>query len=281
MFQRRRRPRSSAILLLTAAASVTNHDGASVFAQQPKKKQQKPLQPLGDVLHLVLDKDKDSRVTMEEVKSQISVLEALFQNGEGEEAEEYRRLLGGVKASAPRVFELLDSDSDGRLTKKELAVTTRFEKSLRKGGGLREVVRDVFGILDADSDDVLTVAELLGGYRSDEAVSKIAGRVHDLFPSLRDTSADLEGFVKSTIESFGGTDALDEGSVAEYVAWIDDDGDGKVQRKEVGKYYNVAGRKFLEIAKTIKTMGPMMALFGGMDMSGGGGGGSSGFKMDL
>ena len=34
----------------------------------------------------------------------------------------------------------------------------------------------------------------------------------------------------------------------------------------------------MEISKTIKQLGPMLAMFGGMDMNGGGG---DGFKMDL
>lgn len=266
-----RRLHLSVLLLLMSAYNVSS--------QQPK--QQQTLQPLGDVLHLVLDKDKDQRVTMNEVNSQMAMLENLFQNGEGKEGDEYMRLLTGVKAAAPKIFELLDASGDKALSKSELKYVTKFEKSLKKGGGMRELLRDVFALLDGDGDDQLSVDELLEGSKSENVITKVTIRFHELFP-LRKSPEELEFFVKGAIKSIGGSNnALDRESVVEGMKWIDDDGDGFIQRKEVGKYYNVAGKKFLEISKTIKQMGPMLAMFGGsMDMNGGGGGGG-GFKMDL
>ena len=237
--------------------------------------QQQQLQPLGEVLLLVLDGNKDQKVTMDEVKAQLSTLEQLFQHGDDEESEEYKRLLKGVKAVSPNLFELLDSNNDGFLTKSELMYVTKFEKSLKKGGGMREFLRDVFGILDTNGDDQLSADELLDGSKNDEVITKITIQFRELFP-LRKTAKDLEYFVKSTIESIGGNN-LDKESVSKGMEWIDDDRDGFIQRKEVGKYYGIAGKKFLEISKTIKQMGPMLALFGGMD----GGAGGGGFKMDL
>lgn len=279
----KRRSISSSLLLLIAASNNN-----VVFSQQKPKQQQ--LQPLGDVLHQVLDKNKDQKVTIDEVNSQIVMLEALFQgnNGEGgggnDDAEEYRQLLRGVKVAAPKMFELLDSSGDKALNKSELKYVTKLENSLKKGGGMRELLRDVFGFLDSDGDDQLSVEELLEGSKSDDVIAKVTVRFHELFP-LRKNANELEYFVKSTIESIGGggtggDNSLDKESVAKGMKWIDDDGDGYISRQEVGKYYNIAGKKFLEISKTIKQMGPMLAMFGGMDMNGGGGGGG-GFKMDL
>jgi hypothetical protein len=37
----------------------------------------------------------------------------------------------------------------------------------------------------------------------------------------------------------------------------------------------------LQVTKTIKEMGPLMAIFGDMNGGGGSGGGGGGFKMDL
>jgi len=240
-----------------------------VLSQQPKQQ----LQPLGDVLHLVLDKDKDQKVTMDEVNSQITMLEQLF--AEGDEGEEYRNLLKGVKVAAPKMFELLDSTGDETLSKFELKYMTKFEKSLKKEGGMRDLLREVFTLLDSDGDDQLNVDELLEGSKSSEVITKITVQFHQLFP-LRKTAGELEDFVKSTIESIGGN-TLDKESVAKGMKWIDDNGDGYIQRQEVGKYYNIAGKKFLEVSKTIKQMGPMLAMFSGGGMNGGGGG----FKMDL
>eukprot|EP01082_Thalassiosira_pseudonana_P005533 g5007.t1 g5007 contig18:426309-427129(-) len=214
--------------------------------QQPNKP--KPLQPLGDVLLLVLDKDKNQKVTMEEIDTQLNMLEQLFQNAEGEEGNEYKQLLKGFKALAPKMFELLDSDGNKSLNKAEL-----------------------------------NVEELFEGIKSDEVISKLTSKFHALFP-LRPSSSELESFVKTTLESIGG-DSLNKENVMAGIEWLDDDEDGFISRKEVGKYYNSAGKKFLDISKTIKQMGPMLALFGGMDMNAGGGGGragsSGGFKMDL
>lgn len=258
----RRRPLSAALPLLLA---LSVRDDAAL-AQQPKR-QAPPPQPLGDVLHLVLDKDKDGSVTLAELNDQISMLETMFQNGEGEEAEEYKAILAGVRSWAPGMFDLLDSDGSGGLTKAELKFVTRFEKSLRKGGGMRDLVRDTFGILDGDQDDRLSAKELLEGSKCDHAMGAVAAKFHGLFP-LRKTPGELVAFVRSTVKSLGGDD-LDEEAVGAYIEWIDDDGDGYIQRKEVGKYYNIAGKKFLEISKTIKQMGPMMAMFSGMNNMGG------------
>merc|ERR1719491_1617730 len=116
--------------------------------------------------------------------------------------------------------------------------------------------------------------ELLEGSKSSQVITKVTVRFYELFP-LRKSPEELEDFVKGTIEFIGGN-TLDKERVTNHMQWIDDDGDGYIQRKEVGKYYNVAGKKFLEIAKTIKQIGPMMGMLSGMN-----GGGNGGFKTDL
>jgi len=256
--------RSFSSLLLLAATFANG-----VLSQQPE------LQDLGDVLHLMLDKDKDEKVTMDEVNSQMTMLGALFGKDEGQQGLEFKQLLDGVKSWAPSIFELLDANGDKGVSKSELKYATKFEKSVKKDGGLRDLVRDVFSILDSDGDDKLSVDELLEGSKSSDVITKVTVRFHKLFP-LRKTPEELEDFVKDTVESIGGN-TLDKESVTNHMQWIDDDGDGYIQRKEVGKYYNIAGKKFITIAKTIKQMGPMMAMFGGMND----GGGNGGFKMDL
>ena len=248
--------------------SVTTNFAA---AQQggAEKKNAPPLKPLGEVLMMVLDKDKNQKVTMEEVNEQMTMLEMLFKGGE--EGSDYLELLQGVKAMAPTMFELLDSNGDKALTQKELKYVTKFEKSLKKGGEMKGIVRDSFGILDTNGDDELSVDELLaaiptaGG--SSDALSQIAAKIFEVFP-LRSTAEELEAFVQTTIKSIGG-DSWDKESVSAGMKWLDEDGDGSIRREEVGKAYNKAGKKFLEIAKTIKTMGPMLAMFSGGDMGGG------------
>ena len=101
------------LLPLLMAASLTD------VALSQKQQQPRPLQPLDDVLLLVLDKDKNSRVSMDEVKSQLQMLESLFQNANAENDESgYLRLIQGVKLASPTVFELLDSNGDGSISKR-------------------------------------------------------------------------------------------------------------------------------------------------------------------
>mmetsp|Transcript_13213 Transcript_13213/g.23622 ORF Transcript_13213/g.23622 Transcript_13213/m.23622 type:complete len:272 (-) Transcript_13213:19-834(-) len=266
MLQRRPMTSSLVLLLTTTVLTATNHV-ALVHAQQ---RQQQPLQPLGDVLHLILDTDKNSKVTMLEVNSQMTMLESLFQNngGEGsEQADEYRRIVKGVRSWAPSIFALLDSNGDDGLTKRELQYATKFEKSLKKKkneGGMRDFLGTVFDLLDENGDDSLSVTELLEGSANSDIIRKATVEFHKLFP-LRNSPNELKDFVKGTIESIGGN-TLDEESVAKGIAYLDDDGDGSISRKEVGKYYSVAGKKFIEVSTQIKQVGPMMAMFSGMDM---------------
>lgn len=270
--------RCASILPLLLAATIIS----SVHCQQ-QQFQQPPTQPLGDVLHQVLDKDKNQKVTLDEVNSQVGMLEMLFQgNPEGggnDSTDEYKQLLSGFTLAAPTLFDLLDTNNDNSLTKSELSYATKFEKALKKGGGMRELLRDVFSVLDENNDELLSIEEIVNGSGNDQVITKISIRVHELFPMRKDAN-ELKDFVLSSLESIGGGGVVEKESVAKGMKWIDDDGDGHISKIEVGKYYNLAGKKFMEISKTIKQLGPMLAMFGGMDNMNGAGGGD-GFKMDL
>ena len=269
----KRRPVSSLFaLLITASAS-------GVLSQQQQQPLQ-PSQPLGDALHLVFDMNKDQKVIIEEVISQLTMLNDIFKSQETSgdpQAQEYSRMLLGARAASRSMFDLLDSNGDKALSKKELEYTTKFEDTLKKDGGMRDLLRDVFGLIDGNGDDQLSVDELLEASQSDDAIAKVAVRFHELLP-LRQNAEELEGFVRSTIESIGGKGTLDRERVVEGMKWIDDDGDGQIHRKEVAKYYKIAGKKFLDVSKTIKQMAPMMMMFMG-GMQGGGMGGMQGGGM--
>ena len=238
----------------------------------------------GDVLMTVLDIDKDSKVTMGEINQQMIMLEMLFQQGKDgeEEAKEYLRMVQGAKAMAPTLFKLLDVNENQSLSRKELGWMTKFERSLspKSEKSFKNFVRDVFAILDADGNDEIAVDELMLLVKEFDAedgiLSKLTVKFWELFP-LRDSATELEGFLRSAISSvLGETNNLDEtvneADIAKHLKWVDTNGDGILQRQEVGKAYNKAGKKFLEVSKTIKTMGPMMALFGGGGGAGFGGG---------
>ena len=290
MFITRRHTTSNLpLLLLTVVATTITSVHSQQFQPPPPT-----TQPLGEVLHQLLDKDKNQKVTLDEVNSQLDMLDLLFNpttadtsGGENSEVNEYKQLLSGVKSATPTLFHLLDTNQDMSLSKSELAHVTKFEKALKKGGGMRELLRDVFAIVDTNMDELVSVDEIVDGCGNNDQVmiTKIASRVLELFP-VRNDADKLKEFVMSSIESIvGGSGAgavvLDKESVTKGMKWIDDDEDGHISKKEVGKYYNLAGKKFMEISKTIKQIGPMLSMFGGMDMNGGGSGGGDAFKMDL
>jgi hypothetical protein len=226
-----------------------------------------PLQPLGDVLMLVMDSNKDQSLTMSEVQNQLKVLEGLFSQGDSQEGSEYLSLLRGVQAAAPQIFELLDVNGDKVLKQLELEFLEKLDKSLQKGGDFKQLVRDCFAILDTNQDDELTIEEWKAA-----DISSITTKVHALFP-LRPTAEELEDVIKKLLVG-SDTETLSTTMFSK----IDYNGDGAVQRTEVGKAYSTAGRKFLEISKTIKQMGPMLAMFGG---GGDMGGGMGGMKIEL
>ena len=265
---------------LVALFSATTLCYVVLAQQQPAK------QSLGDVLHQALDKDKDGKVTWKETQGLLKLLDNVNrapQGGENDpEVEKYNRLLSSVKAGAPTMFDMLDADpQDGGLTKKELSYVTKFVRSLKKDGGMRDFVRYAFATVDADGDDQITSKEIVEAAKDDEVVSKLAYKFHDLLP-FRRSAEELDRLFQNFIEYFGaGKNSLDEeaSAMAEgIVRWFDDDGDGIVQRKEVGRHYKEAGLQFLEISKLVKEMGPMLAMFGGMDMNNMNNGGA---KMDL
>jgi Ca2+-binding EF-hand superfamily protein len=291
----------STLLLLAASTNLINSQPSKSSIPPPGKTDQ----PLGDALHQMLDSNKDYVVTMPEVNAQLAMLEMLFDKSadmdkEGRENKKYmssKDMLAGVKSAAPTLFALMDADSNGKVTKQELEFATKFELSLKKDGGMRDLLRDVFFIIDGDGDDQLNADELLKAGQGAKAISDITHRFHKLFP-IRNTPGELEVFVKKTIDSFGGTNSLDKESVEKGMKWIDADGDGFISRKEVGKFYNAAGKQFMDTSQAVKVMGPMMQLFGGSDMgalfnnmntgagaskgrAGAAGGRGGGFKMDL
>lgn len=196
---------------------------------------------------------------MTEVTTQLTMIEQLFsasKEDDGEEVKKYRMILNGVKTVAPQFFELLDVNGDKKLKKTEFKVITDLEKSLRTGGGMKQLVRDCFGIIDSDGNDEISKQEW-----ENADLPRITATFHALFP-LRPTPEELHSVLMSLISTTGTSEehyALSDS----FFSVIDKDGNGMIQRSEVGFAYNTAGKQFLEISKTIKEMGPMLALFGG------------------
>lgn len=237
------------ILTLLATLSV------STLAQQGGFGQKQPLQPIGDVLLLVLDVNKDQKVDRKELQQQLSTLSILFQD---DPTGEYAKMFQPIQKAAPHLFELLDANGDQKLTKKELQWVTRFEQSLpaKANKSFRNVVRECFEILDADDNDNLSRQEWNA---STQHLSAMAEKLHTLFP-IRSSAEQLKTFLEDNVLSSSSNQEV----AAAIFEWLDADQDGVVSRQEVGKAYNQAGKKWMETSKQIKEMGPMMAMLGSM-----------------
>ena len=264
-----RHPPTSSLLFVVLSIILTTTTHHLVHSQPkfPNPMHGESLPTIGEVIHQVCDKDKNQKVSMDEINTQLNALNALFERVTDDITEEsneyiYQQVFHTFKDAASSIFELLDSNGDKVLSKSELEYVTKFEQSLMKGGGMRDLLRDVFAIVDVNGDDLLSVDELVVGITNDETISKVTIRVHALFP-LREDANELEIFVKRAIESINGNEGTvdnKDSTVHGIISWMDDDKDGSISRKEVGKAYNEAGKKFLEVSKTLKQMGPMLVM---------------------
>ena len=86
---------TSCTLLLLLLLSSSSH------AQPQKKQQDRPLPTIGDTLHQVCDKDKNSKVTMNEINTQLNMLEGLFtsvgQDNMNERESDYMEMFTAVR----------------------------------------------------------------------------------------------------------------------------------------------------------------------------------------
>ena len=225
-----------------------------------------PPKPLGEVLMMVFDKDKDHRVTMEEVESTMHVLRMILNEGDGEGGSHYLAMLDGAQVAAPTIFAVLDSDQTGSLKSSELKWMTKFQKAL-KSGAMRNLTRSCFAALDVGpTDDKVSAAELEVAAQQDSPVfTAIVDLVHETFP-IRKSANDLKTFVLTSLEAMTGSKSgTAAGSIAESTAfkYIDTDGDGFIDKKEAGKAYGEMKILGLQLMSTIQEMGPMMAMMGG------------------
>ena len=267
-----------AVTIVVVLPATTTNTVLVVNAQQEYyshrgKKQPRP-QPIGDVLFMLFDQDKDGEVTLTEVQKQLKVIEGVMAPAPTEEIEdhpgsiEYRQMIKTAMKVAPHLFELLDANEDGVLKMWEFKFITKFERSLQKGGDMKQVLRDCFAIVDYNGDDEITKTEWFNA-----PTTEVTAVIHKLFP-LRPTPEEFHGlFVKFVATPTPQvTTSSEDGSSADETmtggqkmsadfftkslfASIDENRDGILQRGEVSIAYNKAGRQFLEMSKSIKQMG--------------------------
>ena len=222
------------------------------------------LQPLDTVLMQIFDKSHDGKLTLQEVTQSLDGFAAMMgglgaQPTPGGGPSEMQGMVMGAKKAAPTIFELLDADDSGMLTKAELKWVVKLEKTL-KSGALRNLTREVFQAFDTDADDALSPAELGAALDPGGSLDKAVELVHAVFP-IRKEASELRSLLLKGMSLF--EDELSAGK-----RWLDTDGNGSIERKEVGQAFAKFKAMFLKEMKTVQEMGPMLAMFGGMDMDG-------------
>ena len=229
------------------------------------------LQPLDQITLQVFDKDKDGKVTLPEVKKSLKAFAGMAGAFGGDPSAGPNKMAQTVEAAekvAPALFALMDADDSKGLDASELKWIVKVQKAL-KSGTLRNLTRDVFDTMDTDADSVLSAAELEAAADSGgELLPKVVALVHEAFP-IRKSAEELQQMLTKGAEASGL-------SLADGIKFVDADGDGQVDRKEAGKAFSAFKSAFLQGAKTLQEMGPMLAMFGDMDEGGGGMGGMGG-----
>ena len=149
----------------------------------------------------------------------------------------------------------------------------RGDRSRRRSRAAPPVTSADLNAVDVDpTDDKLSAAEVAAlADAASPVLAAVADLVHAAFP-LRRSADDLKGLLKGLLLGTSGGGSKEEELARSGIAFVDGNGDGFVDRKEAGKAFSAAKKSFLEVAKTVQQMGPMMAMFGG----GGGGMGGMG-----
>lgn len=231
-------------------------------------------QPLHEVIMQVFDKDHNGKVSLPEVDKSLTSFAAMAGAFGGDTAgpNKMAEMVEAARKVAPHLFELLDADDSKSLSSAELKWVAKVQKGL-KSGALRNLTRDVFDTIDIDADSVLTATEMQSAAEVDgEVLPKVVELVHEALP-IRKSAAELQALLTKGAEAAGASGL----SLAVLIKYLDNDGDGQVDRKEAGRAFKAFKDAFLQASKSLQEMGPMLAMFGDMDESGGGGmGGPSG-----
>mmetsp|Transcript_69426 Transcript_69426/g.190576 ORF Transcript_69426/g.190576 Transcript_69426/m.190576 type:complete len:269 (-) Transcript_69426:261-1067(-) len=205
----------------------------------------------------LFDKDHNGAVTLKETQETLSGLAAFGAMGsEPGKQSDIEKMITQAKAWMPQFFKLLDSDSSGTLSEGEVEWV---EKGLEaaKTNVFKNLTRDIFETLDVNSDATLAPDELEAAVEP-EMYAKLVALIVEAFPLPGLTSDTSQALVKANLQGI--------------VAALDGDGNGSIERKEAGVAHGNFKRAFIKAAESLKTMGPMLAMFGGGDMGGMGGG---------
>ena len=234
--------------------------------------QQQALQPLDSVLMQAFDKSHDGKVTLTEVLESLDGFAAMGAMGgdPGAGPNDMQKMITSAKSAAPTIFEIVDADASGGLSQKELKLFAKAEKAF-KSGTLRNLTRAMFETADGDKDGAVSAAERSAAVAPDgELLDKLVALVHADF-AVRSTVADMRQLVLKVMGELKSTDM----SLSDGIKWLDVDGNGSIERTELGKAYKAGKEAFLKAVETLQQMGPLLAMFAGM---GGGGWGGSGAR---
>jgi len=223
-----------------------------------------PPKPLDETLLDVFDKDHNKKLTVAEVSTTLDSFAMMGGMGaEGEGPSEMQQMITKAKSALPALFALMDADGSKTLSPSELKWVPKAYAAVQKPGLLKKLTLDIFSTIDADGDEQLSEAELRDAIEGEKLERVLA---------LLDESLPIPSLVLDADKSR----AVLQANFKEGLAYLDGNGDGVIERKEMLAAVKTFKDMFVKGVKTIESMGPMLAMFSAFQQPGGGGLGAAG-----
>jgi len=217
-----------------------------------------PPPPLHDTMLSMFDTDNDGGVSVAEITATLDGFEKMSAMGMGGPpnaapgAENpMAATIRAAKRFAPMLHKLIDADGSGKLSKEELKWVAKTQGIIKKPGVLKHLVEGVFAKIDTDADEILSEVELRAAIEG-ETLEEILSMIQEQLPipSLS-TAASLSHDSRDLLKKH-----FQEG-----LAYLDTNGDGAVERKEMFGAVKGFKKMFMQGVTTVETMGPMLTMF--------------------
>merc|ERR1719399_113264 len=210
--------------------------------------------PLHEAALLSFDTDHDGGISLDEVMTTLDSFEKMGASGKGGspnaasvEESPMANMVRAAKRFAPALHQVMDADGSGKLSKEELEWLTMTSQTLKTRGVLKQLTEGIFAKIDADADDLLSEAELHAAIEG-EALDDILSMIQEQLPI-------------PSLSATGHTREMLQKRFQEGLAYLDTNGDGAIERKEMFGAVKEFKILFLQGVSTIETMGPMLAMF--------------------
>mmetsp|Transcript_23776 Transcript_23776/g.51278 ORF Transcript_23776/g.51278 Transcript_23776/m.51278 type:complete len:279 (-) Transcript_23776:194-1030(-) len=225
-----------------------------------------PPPPLHETLLSIFDGDNDGGAALDEVIDALAGFEmmgGMRSPGEAPATENPMiTMIAKAKRFAPTLHKLMDADGSGKLSREEFMWITATHGKITTPGVLKKLVEGIFTTIDMNADAILSAEELHAAIDG-EALESILSMIQEQLPipSLSTTGMSTSrGLLQQHFQ--------------EGMSYLDTNGDGAIERKEMLAAAKEFKKAFMSAVQTVETMGPMLTMFKGFQAQGAGRGGA-------